>query len=122
MGELEREIIESKKTQLCSRFNISVLFFGDYDRGNLFVSPEGDEKVLSLSLLEGDEEKCYSVPSLALAKGVKQGKGKIVKRSENLNFKQTINHTYNTIITNRTWKQVKIKTRNQTNTIVFVLA
>ena len=121
MGKLEREIIKSKKTQLCSRFNISVLFFGDYDCGNLFVSPEGDEKVLSLPLLEGDEEK-YNVPSLALAKGVKQGKGKIVKRSENLNFKQTINHTYNTIITNRTWKQVTIKTRNQTNTIVFVSA
>ena len=98
------------------------MFLGDYDCGNLFLSPEGDEKVLTLPLLDGDEEKYYSVSSLALTKGVIKRKGKIVKRSENLNFKQTINPTYNTIITNRTWKQVTIKPRNQANTIVFVPA
>ena len=85
MGELERQIIKSKKNQLCSRYNISVLFFGDYDCGNLFVSPEGDEKVLPLPLLDGDEEKYYSVSSLTLTKSVKERKGKIVKKSENLN-------------------------------------
>ena len=85
MGELERQIIKSKKNQLCSRYNISVLFFGDYDCGNLFVSPEGDEKVLPLPLLDGDEEKYYSVSSLALTKSVKERKDKIVKKSENLN-------------------------------------
>ena len=48
-----------------------LVFFGDYDCGNLFLSPEGDEKVLTLPLLDDDEEKYYSVSSLALTKGVK---------------------------------------------------
>ena len=54
------------------------MFLGDYDCGNLFLSPEGDEKVLTLPLLDGDEEKYYSVSSLALTKGVIKRKGKIV--------------------------------------------
>ena len=56
-----------------------------------------------MPLIEGDEEKYYSVPSTALTKSVKKGKGKT---------KNTINQTSNTIITSRTWKQAKIKTRN----------
>ena len=47
---------------------------GDYDCDELFVSQEGDEIVPPMSLIEGDEEKHYSVPYTTFSKGVKEGK------------------------------------------------
>ena len=73
--ENQNDKLSKAKKKFCSRYNISVPFFGDYDCGDLFASPEGDEKVLPMPLLEGDEEKYYSVPSTELTKGVKDGKG-----------------------------------------------
>ena len=37
IGELDNEV--------CSRYNIGDPFVGDYDCGDLFLSPESDEKV-----------------------------------------------------------------------------
>ena len=43
-----------------------------------------------MPLLEGDEEKYYSVPSTALTKGVKEGKGVKILTSNKLLTKLTI--------------------------------
>ena len=52
MNRLENQIKNSinyqnqkDKKEVCSRCNISDLFYGYYDRGDSFVSPEGDEEV-----------------------------------------------------------------------------
>ena len=34
------------KKEVCSRYNIDDLFLGDYDCGDLFLSPESNEKVI----------------------------------------------------------------------------
>ena len=66
-----------------------------------------------MALIQSDEEKYFSVPSIALSKGVKEGKRLKILTSNNLSSK---------VITNKTWKQFKPKTRNQKNTISFVSA
>ena len=64
-----------------------------------------------MALIQSDEEKYFSVPSIALSKGVKEGKRLKILTSNNLSSK---------VITNKTWKQFQPKTRNQKNTISFV--
>ena len=70
-----------------------------------------------MPLIEGDVEKYYSVPSTSIIKRCERR-----KRIENRNFKQTIKQSYNAVITNKTWKQFKPKTRNQRNSISFLSA
>ena len=47
IGELDNEFdkLSKPKKEVCSRVNIGDLFVGDYDCGDLFLSPESDEKV-----------------------------------------------------------------------------
>ena len=47
IGELDNEFnkLSKPKKEVCSRYNIGDLFLGDYDCGDLFLSPESDERV-----------------------------------------------------------------------------
>ena len=47
IGELDNEFnkLAKPKKEVCCRYNIGDLFVGDYDFGDLFLSPEKDEKV-----------------------------------------------------------------------------
>ena len=47
IGELDNEFnkLSKPKKEVCSRYNIGDPFVGDYDCGDLFLSPEKDEKV-----------------------------------------------------------------------------
>ena len=47
IGELDNAFdkLSKPKKEVCSRYNIGDLFVGDYDCGDLCLSPESDEKV-----------------------------------------------------------------------------
>ena len=60
-----------------------------------------------MALIQSDEEKYFSVPSIALSKGVKEGKRLKILTSNNLSSK---------VITNKTWKKLsQIKLGNNSN-------
>ena len=46
IGELDNEFnkLAKPKKEACCRYNIGDLFVGDHDCGDLFLSPESDEK------------------------------------------------------------------------------
>ena len=104
IGEPDNEFnkLSKSKKEVCSRYNIGDLFLGEYDW--LFISVTKKWRKSKMPLIQSDEEKYFSVPSIAFSKGVKEGKRLKILTSNNLLSK---------VITNKTWKQSKPKTRNQ---------
>ena len=80
IGELDNEFntFAKPKKEVCCRYNIDDLFVG------WFISVTRKWWKSKMPLIEGDVEKYYSVPSTALSKGVKEGKGLKIVTSNKL--------------------------------------